>query len=283
MAQNKKKTFELSDMVDNLGNVYLMILFVSAVIWAFIAVNNFETPEIFKISLIYSLLLIFGFIGISYDRRTQQLGLDSRIWQGKDIKKKLLVSVIFFAIWYIVFMSSGFSVATAQSVTSGSLFSISPALNFFLTTVLGPLAENIFFFGVINITLVFILRKLLANVNNKKGPITLGVLMIASIPLFSNVPNSAYLLGLAGILTIATTFTKSGFMQKHAPVLISALIVGGVVFPKFHSFAYQLNERSYIAAQVFGIGVSIIASYIGILPVDILHIANNGAVALGLG
>ena len=279
---NKNKSIEFPDIIDNLGTVYIAILFVSGIIWAFIAINNFETPTIFKLSLIYSILLIFGFLGVSYDRRTQQLGLDSRIWEGTKLKTQLLVAIIVFALWYLIFMSSGFAVATPQSVTGGSLFSVTPALNFFLTAVLAPIAENIFFFGVINITFIFILRKLFQEENKTKIIIT-GIVIAATAPIFSNVPNSMYIIFLAAALTIITGITKINFLKKHAPILISALIIGGAIFPKFHSFAYQLNENSYIAAQVFGITVSIIAAYIGLLPVDILHIANNAAVAVGLG
>lgn len=276
------KTLELSDVTDNLGMIYLGTLFASGVIWAFIAINNFETPTIFKLSLIYSILLIFGFLGVSFDRRANQLGMDSRLWEGTNIKNKLVISIVLFAIWYLIFISSGFSVATAYSV-SGTLFSVSPALNFFLIAVLGPIAENIFFFGIINFTVIFALRNLFAAPNARVRGIVLALVMLGMIPLFANVPNIVYVFGLAALLTAAAGFVKAPFFQKHAPVFISALIVGGAVFPKFHSFAYQLNESSYIAAQVFGIGVSIIAAYIGMLPVDILHIGNNAAVAVGLG
>lgn len=281
--KNKTNTkYEISDLIDNLGMIYLAVLFASGVIWAFIAINNFETPVLFKLALIYSLLLIFGLLGISYDRRTQQLGLDSRIWDGKEIKKQLVVAIVFFAVWYILFMRGGFSVATAQSVTSGTLFSVSPALNFFLTSVLGPIAENVFFFGVINLTLVFILRRMFAEETRTK-PIVAGIVIVATTPLFWNVPNAAYFLILAGILTIFTGLFKIDMVRKHGPIIISSLIVGGVVFPKFHSYAYQLNEHSFVAAQSFGIAACILISYIGMLPVDLVHIANNIGVAIGLG
>jgi hypothetical protein len=282
-ALGKTKTFELKDVTDNLGLTYLVVLFVSGAVWAFIAINNFESPVIFKLSLIYSLLLIFGFLGVSFDRRNHQLGLDSRLWEGGKIKNKLIIAVILFALWYLVFMSSGFSVATAQSVSAGTLFSVSPELNFFLTTVLGPLAENIFFFGVLNMTFIFILRKLLsAKDKNKAKSVITGLVIMAFIPIFSNVPNIIYVLGAAGVLTIVTGLTNVKFLDKHAPIFISALVIGGAVFPKFHSFAYQLNEKSFIAAQIFGIGASLIAGYIGMLPVDIIHVANNAAVAIGV-
>ena len=272
---------ELSDVLDNLGMIYIALLFVSGAIWAFIAINNFEVPTIFKLSLIYSILLIFGLLGISYDRRTQQLGLDSRTWDGDKIKSQLLISVIVFALWYLIFMHSGFAIATPQSVTAGALFSVSPALNFFLTSFLGPIAENVFFFGVLNLTMVFALRRLFAQESRIRSIIA-GLVIMATTPLFSNVPNAIYVLVLAGLLTIFTGVFNIAFVRKHGPIIISALFVGGVIFPKFHSYAYQLNEQSFIAAQVFGIMVCIIASYIGILPVDILHIANNAAVAIGL-
>jgi hypothetical protein len=280
--KTKSKTFELSDLTDNLGTIYLGLLFSSGIIWAFIAINNFETPTLFKLALIYSILLIFGFLGVSFDRRHLQLGLDSRIWEGKGIKKKLVLSVVLFALWYLVFMSSGFSVASAYSVT-GALFTVSPAVNFFLTAVLGPIAENIFFFGVINMTLIYVLRSVFDAKDARTKSIVIGLILMASSSLFTNVPNSLYILLLAGGLTIATGVSKNEFLMKHAPIAISALFIGGVIFPKFHSFAYQLNESSYIAAQVFGIAVCIIAAYIGMLPVDILHISNNAAVAIGLG
>lgn len=280
MAQNKQ--FEWADITDNLGMIYIGTLFASGVIWAFIAINNFETPAIFKLALIYSILLIFGFLGVSYDRRANQLGLDSRIWEGKNLKRKMVISIVLFAIWYLLFISSGFSVASAYSV-SGSLFSVSPAVNFFLTAVLGPIAENIFFFGVINMTVIFMLKNLFAGNKARAGSIAFALVILATIPLFDNVPNATYLLVAAAALTAIGGFFTNKTYQKHAPVFISALVVGGVVFPKFHSFAYQLNEQSYFAAQVFGIAVCIIAAYVGMLPVDILHIGNNAAVAVGLG
>ena len=284
MKEKKSKSnslLEFPDILDNLGTIYITLLFISGIIWAFIAINNFETPTIFKLSLIYSLLLIFGFLGISYDRgRTQKMGLDSRIWEATNIKKKLLISIILFAAWYFLFMTSGFSVATAQSVTGGTLFGVSPGLNFFLTAVLGPIAENVFFFGVISITFITILRKIFAT-ENKGNVIITALVILATIPLFDNVPNIALLISIAAGLTLVTGLTQNQFLRKHAPIMISAIIVGTAVFPKFHSFAYQLNERHYIAAQLFGGGAVLLAAYVGILPVDIIHILNNAFVMGG--
>ena len=283
MKTAQKKSFEFSDLTDNLGLTYLIVLFASGAIWAFIAINNFETPTVFKLALICSILLLFGFLGVSYDRRSQELGLDSRLWEKTNMKKQLIIAVILFAVWYLVFMSGGFSVATAQSVTGGgTLFSVSPGLNFILTAVLGPLAENIFFFGVLNFTLITMLRRLFAEQNRVKSIVS-GVVILATIPLFNVVPNAVIVLGLAGLLTIFAGVTNFPAVHKHAPIIISALIIGGAVFPKFHSFAYQLNESSFFAAQVFGIGVCMVAAYVGMLPVDILHVGNNAAVAIGLG
>lgn len=275
---------EFSDLVDNLGRVYLITLFVSAVIWAFIAVNNFETPTIFKLALIYSLLLIFGFLGVSYDRRAQQLGLDSRIWEGNNIKFKLGISILIFFLWYLIFMSGGLSIATAQSVTGGAVFSVSPSLNFLLTGILGPIAENIFFFGVINITMIYIIRKILEDQKKaKQQGIALAAFMFISTPLFISVPNAIYYIGIASGLMLLTTFTRNKLLMKYAPLFISAFFVGGILFPKFHSYAYQLNEKHYVAATIFGIIACLLAGFVGMLPVDILHIGNNVAVVSGLG
>ena len=283
MKQKKSSSMiEFPDILDNLGIIYITLLFISGVIWAFIAINNFETPTIFKLALIYSILLIFGFLGISYDRgRTMKMGLDSRIWEGEKIKKQLLIGIILFAAWYFLFMTTGFSVATAQSVTGGTLFGVSPGVNFFLTAVLGPIAENVFFFGVISITFITILRKIFAT-ENKGNVIITALVILATIPLFDNVPNIALLISIAAGLTLVTGLTQNQFLRKHAPIMISAIIVGTAVFPKFHSFAYQLNERHYIAAQLFGGGAVLLAAYVGILPVDIIHILNNAFVMGGL-
>lgn len=277
----KKITTEFDDLVDNLGRVYLIVLFVSAVIWAFIAVNNFETPTIFKLALIYSLLLIFGFLGVSYDRRAQQLGLDSRIWEGKNLKFKLGLSILIFFLWYLIFMSGGLSIATAQSVTGGATFSVSGSLNFLLTGILGPIAENIFFFGVINITMIYIIRQILESKKNSQG-IAMAVFMLISTPLFLSVPNAIFYIGTASGLMLLTVITRNKFLMKFAPIAIAAFYVGGILFPKFHNYAYQLNEKHYVAASIFGIIACVLAGSVGMLPVDILHIGNNVVVVTGL-
>ena len=262
---------EFKDTVDDLGRIYILILFISGAIWAFIAVNNFNNPPIFRLALTYSLLLIFGFLGISYDRNTHQLGIDSKIWNSDRLKSKLAISSIVLFLWYLVFFKAGFSIATAQSVT-GVFFSVSPTLNWFLTTVLGPLAENVFFFGVINMTLITLIKR---TIENKKKTLILAGLIVASSSLFTNVPNSFILLiGSAGILVLAT-LTQNKFLLKHAPIISSALFIGGVVFPKFHSFAYQLFEKHYIAATIFGIIACVLSVYIGIMVGDIFHVGAN--------
>jgi len=268
MAKNNG-TNGFDNLVDNLGRIYIFILFISGAIWAFIAVNSINSPDLFKISLIYALLLIFGFLGVAFDRMSGNLGLDSRIWEGKKLKFQLALGVIFFVAWYLLFMKPGFSVATAQNST---LFSVNPTLNFILITVLGPLAENIFFFGVLNITFVTFLRRF---VNNKGKSLAIAGIIAISYPLFRNVPNAAYFIGAASIIMAVTGFTQNKFLLKHAPFIISALFVGGLVFPRFHSYAYQLNENNYVAASYFGFIVCLITSYIGLMPVDIAHIANN--------
>lgn len=278
MAANKNRgILEFKDITDDLGRVYIIVLFVSAVIWAFTAINAFDTPHLFKLALIYSLLLIFGFIGVSYDRRQKKLGLDSRIWESGKLKLKLGISVVFFFLWYIIFMKQGFAVATAATVPGGALFSVSPTLNFLLTAVLGPLAENIFFFGVINITVIMLLRKFVRN--RVQGLIMAG-LILASYPLFTQVPNSFIFLAASAGLVAITTLTQNKFLMKHAPFFASALLIGAVIFPKFHAYAYQLDERSYVAATYFGFFMCLIAGYIGLMPVDITHIANN-VIAIG--
>jgi hypothetical protein len=268
---------EYSDVVDNLGRIYLFLLFISGAVWAFIAVNSFDHPDLFKIALIYALLLIFGFFGISYDRRSNNLGLDSRIWEGKKLKYQLAVGVVFFIGWYLLYMRSGFSVATAQNVGQTALFSVNPTLNFLLLTVLGPLAENIFFFGVLNITIVTFLREIIIDRN--KSILLAGIIGLTYF-LFTNVPNAMYMVMGASLLTVLTGISGNKTLQKHAPFVITALLVGGLIFPRFHSYAYQLNEKHFIAATFFGIFMCLIVSYIGLLPVDIIHIANN-IVAIG--
>lgn len=271
MTQNKTLT-DFHDIVDNLGRIYILLLFVSGAIWAFIAVNSVDQPEIFKIAMIYSLLLIFGFVGVMLDRNSvpkNKLGLDSRIWEGTRLKYQLAAGILVFFFWYLVFMRSGFAVATPQSI-----FAVNPAINYFLVTVLGPLAEDIFFFGVINITLLTLLRKFGQSTKNS---LIIAALMAASTPLFKNVPNSMFtILGSAALIGI-TGFTKNPFLQKHGLILASALFIGGAVFPNFHSYAYQLNQQNFVAASWFGILMCLMVSYIGLLPVDITHIANNVA------
>lgn len=283
MAATKRKTIsipllpEYSDIVDNLGRIYIFMLFISGAIWAFIAINSFDSPDLFKIAMIYALLLIFGFFGISFDRRSNNLGLDSRIWDGHKLKYQLAVGVIFFIGWYLLYMKAGFSVATAQNIGQTALFSVNPTVNFILLTVLAPLAENIFFFGVLNITLVTFLREIAMDRN--KSLIMAGLLALTYF-LFTNVPNAIYwVMGAAGLMAI-TGITQNKFLVKHAPFFVAALMIGGLVFPRFHSYAYQLNERHYIAATFFGIFMCLIVSYIGLLPVDIAHILNN-IIAIG--
>lgn len=276
-TKNNNIITAFQDAVDDLGKMYILILFVSGVIWAFIAINNFESPQIFKISIIYSLLLIFGLIGVLADRNSNKLGLDSRLWESSNVKKQLLISVVFILAWYLLFIKNQFSVATAQSVGSTALFSVSPTLNFMLVAVLGPLAENIFFFGILNITVITLLRSF---VQNKTKGLVISGLIFASQILFLNVPNSFLIISSSAAIVAITAITQNKFLIKHGPIFASALYIGGAVFPKYHSYAYQLNERNYIAASWFGFFVCLLAAYIGMMPVDLAHIANN-VIAVG--
>lgn len=162
---------------------------------------------------------------------------------------------------------------------SGGVFSISPTLNYVLTSVLGPLAENVFFFGFLNITLIFVLRKLLED---RPKSIVAALLLFATQPLFRNVPNSTLFLGISSAAIILAALTQNDTLKKHAPVIASAFFIGGTVFPRFHSYAYQLNEQNYIAATWFGIIMCALAWYVGIAVVDLNHIGNNAVVAAGL-
>lgn len=275
MAATKNRTIkdDFVDTLDNLGPLYMTILFISGAIWAFIAINNVLDQGVFKQAMIYSILLIFGFIAVSYDRRAQKLGLDSRIWESKNIRLKLIIGLVVLAGWYLLFIDSGFSVATASV---GTNFSVNPTLNYFLISVLGPLAENIFFFGVLNITLVTLLRRFSQD---KVQGTTVAVLIYLSSYLFANVPNITLYCGLSAISMLIATWGNSKTIRKYATIFASAFFIGGAIFPAFHGYAYQLNEKNYIAASYFGILMCIIASYIGIIPVDIVHIGNNAIVA----
>jgi hypothetical protein len=265
---------EFSDAVDNLGRIYIITLFVSGIIWAFAAINSFNEPNIFKIALIFTILLIFGFLGISFDRRMRtKLGLDSRIWENKNIRFKIGLALIFFVGWYLLFIRADYAVATAQSVGQAAIFSVSPTLNFLMIGVLGPLAEDIFFFGVINITVITLIREIMLNRRN--ALITAGLIGLSYF-MFSNVPNAIYMVAAAaGALIFISFNNKNPLMKRYGAPVVSALLVGGLVFPAFHAFAYQLNERSFIAATIFGILMCLMAAFVGILPVDIIHILNN--------
>jgi len=260
------------DIVDNLGRYYMILLFISGAVWAFVAVNSFDAPDLFKIALIYALLLIFGFFGVSLDRRPAEFGINSRIWEGAKLKSQLAIGAIFFIGWYLLFMTSGFSVATAQSVGSTALFAVNPTINFILLTVLGPLAENIFFFGVLNITLITLLQKI---VKSRTQSLVFAGLTGLSYFMFENVPNAIVLVGAAAGITALAGLTQHQFLLKHAPFVVSAFIIGALVFPRFHSYAYQLNQKNYIAASWFGFFMCLLAGYIGMMPVDIAHILNN--------
>jgi hypothetical protein len=271
MGKNKKSILEFPDTTDSLGKVYIITLFISGAIWAFIAVNNFDTPNLFKLALIYSLLLIFGLFGILYDRQKKKFGIDSRIWESSRLRLQLIIGIIFFAIWYIVFIKQGFAVASAQSIGQGALFAVNPTLNYFLITFLAPLAEDIFFLGILNITFILIIRSMAAN---KIYSVLLAAIIFALSFLIKNVPNITIYLGASAVIIIATSFLDPK-LQKYPAYLASALCIGASIFPAFHGYAYQLNERNYIAASWFGLFACLLISFVGLLPVDLAHIANN--------
>ena len=277
MGKNKKSILEFPDTTDSLGKIYIITLFISGVIWAFIAVNNFDTPNLFKLALIYSLLLIFGLFGVLYDRQQKKLGIDSRIWESSRLRLQLIIGIIFFAIWYIVFIKQGFAVASAQSVGQGALFAVNPTLNYFLITFLAPLAEDIFFFGILNITFILIIRSMAAN---KIYSMIFAAIIFSLSFLIKNVPNITIYLGASAVIIIATSFLDPK-LQKYPAYLASALCIGAAIFPAFHGYAYQLNERNYVAASWFGLFACLLISFIGLLPVDLAHIANNMLTAGG--
>lgn len=262
---------KFKQQVDDVGRLYIFILFGSAVIWSFIAINNLDTPSLFKTSLIYSILLIFAFIGLGYDKSTHKLGLDSRIWSADHLKRKLAVSLVFFAFWYLIFVSNGFTVATAQSVST-NVFSVNPTVNYVLITILGPLAEDIFFFGILNITLVQIVRNVMKD--RVKGLVSAGAIF-ATFPLFQNVPNSFMLITGSATIVALGTILQNKKLAPHLAFFATALFVGAAIFPKFHSYAYRLNENHYISASWFGFFMCILTSYVGLIPVDFAHILNN--------
>ena len=277
MGKNNTSILEFPDTSDSLGKVYIITLFISGAIWAFIAVNNFDTPNLFKLALIYSLLLVFGLFGVLYDRQQKKLGIDSRIWETSKLRIQLIIGIIFFAVWYIVFIKQGFAVASAQSVGQGALFAVNPTLNYFLITILAPLAEDIFFFGVLNITFILIIRSL---AQNKIYSLLFGAVVFSLSFLIKNVPNITIYLGISAITIIATSFLDPK-IRKYPAYIASALCIGATIFPAFHGYAYQLNERNYVAASWFGMFACLLISLIGLLPVDMAHIANNMLTAGG--
>lgn len=274
MANN---TLEAPDNMDDLGKIYLKILFGAGIVWAFLAILNYNDTETVKLALIYMILLIFGLFGITLDRLKDDLGFDSLVWDRKNIKRQLLIAIIFSAGWYLLFMKNGNFLATSQSV--GVAFTTNPTVNYFLTAVLQPLTENIFFFGVIFMTLVYLIKK---SILSTRKAIVLGGLMMASYILMPDVPNILIIISVSVglILLSAINKNKNKLIQKYAPTLAAALYVGSALFPYFHSYAYQLKQSNYIAAEYFGFFASVLAGFVGMLPADLAHIINNAIAAL---
>jgi hypothetical protein len=273
VGEKLTKNIEMPDTVTDLGRIYLIILLITGAIFAFIAVTNINDQVLFKLAMIYSVLLIFGFLGILSDKMRDQLGIDSLIWDGSKLKLQIGVGLIFIAGWYLLFMNGGLSLATPQSV--GVAFSTSPTLNWFIMGVLAPIAENCFFFGVLNITMIYIVKYLQ---DNPSKSLVLAGLVMASYFVLTNVPNILFILAISAGSIAAGSMIKSPAIRHIAPIIAAAAFIGGAVFPKFHSYAYQLNESNYIAASWFGFFVCLLAGFVGILPVDMAHIFNNVAV-----
>jgi len=276
MASNRagfKRIFEASDVTDELGRIYILVLFLSGIIWGFLAVNNVDTPDIFKISLVYSILLILALIGIGFDRSSNNLGLDSVLWQVKSLQRQIIFAIIFSILWIAFFINNGLFLAIPLSISSPT-FAVGELTKFLLVTVLGPLAENIFFFGVINFTLKLFIRQILEEENLVKSAV-LATLIFFSQSLFADVPYSNFIVTGAALVILVAAITKSKAQYELFSIISSSLIVGGVMFPVYHSKAYQLNEKNFIAATIFGVIMCLVAAYIGLLPVDIVHSINN--------
>jgi hypothetical protein len=275
-----KTPWENPDFTDSLGKIQIFLLFVSGIIWGFLAVNNIDTPDIFKISLVYSILLILGLVGVALDRGSKNsLGLDSVLWKTDQLQKQMIFAAIFSLLWYIFFMSGGLFLAVPLSVTSPT-FAVSPTTKFFLVTVLGPIAENIFFFAVVNFSVKLFIRQILEDPDKKKAVI-MGVLMFGSSTLFGTVPFSSAIITAAALILVVGRLSNQKQLYELISIVVTALYVGGVLFPVYHSKAYSLNEKNFIASIFFGIFMCLIASFIGLLVVDLVHIFNN-TVALGV-
>jgi hypothetical protein len=267
---------QFKQVVDDLGKNYITLLFFSGVIWTFIAAVMIDTP-LFKVSLVYSLMLIFAFLAVSFDRRQNSLGIDVRIWEIDRLKYKFGVAVVFILVWFVFFINSGLSIGTLATAGGTGTFSTNPTLNWTLINFLGPLAEDIFFFGVMNISFIFLIRRMIKN--KVQGLSMAGVLLLASFVFFNDIPDFEFWAAFsAGMVALAVMMPKSKMVQKYAPILASAGFIGGLVFPKFHAFAYGLDAQSvskYKGASWFGFFACIIAALIGLMVVDIGHFANN--------
>jgi len=265
---------EIPDIIDNLGRVYIIILFLSGAIWSYIALQNIQDAEVFRISMIYAILLILAFIGIVVDKLGLDLGLDSRLWDGSNIKQKVAFGFFFSIVWYFFFIRPGYKLAVAQSFLDAPTLAIggSQGMRIFMVSVLGPLAENAFFFAVLGFTFTRIIRLVQKN---RTATLTLAAGVFLSTPFFSNVPFSGILVPAAAVLIVLPILSRNPLIRAYAPLLATALYLGGTIFPKYHSGVYQLNERNFLAASLFGIIAVIFASFFGILVVEILHIVNN--------
>jgi len=276
MAKFGNVSLEEPDVTDSLGRVYIILLFISGIVWGFLAVNNQSNPDIFKISLVYSILLILGLLGVGLDRVSDNLGLDSRLWSSKNLGRNLVIALIVSMAWYLLFLRGGFSVAVPQAVAS-PLFVVADSVKFFLVTVLGPLAENLFFFGVVNFTFILFIRE---TIQEKNKAWILAMVVMATYLIFNSVPFSLITLSLAAISIIVSAYSNNKTIQHWGPVFASAFIVGGNVFPIYHSSAYQLNEQNFVAAMIFGILMCLLGYFAGMLVVDVVHTFNNVAVMI---
>lgn len=263
-------TLEASDNITDMGRAYIMVLIITGAIFAFIAITNINDLVMFKLAMSYSILLIFAFLGQVSDQLSRDLGLDTITWSSEKLKKQLGIGLVFIVGWYLLFMQGGLALATPQSV--GVSFSTNPTLNWFITAVLAPIAENAFFFGLLFFTMKYLIRKL------QKQPskvIVLAVLLMGTYYWLTNVPNILFILGISAGAMIIGAYVKDDKIRNLAAIVSAAAFIGGAIFPKYHSYAYQLNESNYVAASYFGFFVCILGPLVGMLPIDMAHIFNN--------
>lgn len=276
-SQNKSVVSMFYENVSgNASMIHALLLIVAFVTFGWIAVDNLANQSAYRVAMIYVVLLIAAFVIILADylspetfKKGKKFFFDAILWDSKSIKKNLVAGLLFFAGWYMFFMRPGFAVAVPQEFASLQAGTTTKA---FMQIILGPHSENILFFSALALTFIVVIKW--ASQDLKKSYL-LAAIIFSTILFFKQIPYHTVTIPVAAALVIINAHSKDAIINKAAPVIVAALVIGSNVFPQFHSFAYALVEKNFYAAVYFGFFMVLLAAFIGILSVDIVHVLNN--------